>query len=130
MFFLFLTLILIVIDQLTKGLAAQMGWSIFLNDKFAFSLPLPEIVMYSIYALVLAGMTWHLYSAWHRFSKLHRVAWAFVFAGGLSNIGERIVLGYVRDFIPIANGILNIADFYILIGLTLLLISNRYSKQV
>jgi lipoprotein signal peptidase len=48
--------------------------------------------------------------------------WALlVLAGGVSNFAERVVRGSVRDFIPLADGVLNIADFYILTGAVLLL---------
>src|SRR5688572_8767871 len=120
-FWIALVIIFIGIDQLTKWLATSFGWSIFFNDQFAFSLPVPTVLMYAIYAMVLIGMSVYVHRTWQRFSSIQKIAWAFVYAGGLSNIFERLVLGYVRDFIPIASGVLNVADFYILIGLILLL---------
>jgi lipoprotein signal peptidase len=128
-FWLPLTILFILIDQLTKMAASQLGWSIFLNDQFAFSLPVPPIIMYSIYFCVLVGMSWYVRSTWQSFNTTQTLAWAFVYAGGLSNIGERIVLGHVRDFIPISTGTLNVADFFILIGLVLLLVSNRVTQK-
>lgn len=122
-------ILLIIIDQITKLAASHLGWSIFLNDKFAFSLPVPTIVMYLIYIVVLVGISFYVSRTWLRFSNMQKLAWCFVYAGGLSNIGERIMIGHVRDFIPIANGILNVADLYILFGLILLLISQRYSAK-
>lgn len=122
-------ILLILIDQLSKWAVSHLGWSIFLNDKFAFSLPVPIALMFVIYLLVLIGVSIYVFQTWYRFSKMQKLAWCFVYAGGLSNIGERIVLSHVRDFIPIANGILNIADLYILFGLILLLVSQRYSRQ-
>lgn len=124
-----LVVFLILIDQLTKLFAVQSGWSVFLNDQFAFSLPVPSAVMFAIYAVVLVGMSVYVYRTWQRFSDLQKYAWAFVYAGGLSNIAERLVLGHVRDFIPITSGTLNVADFFILAGLVLLLISNRHTRQ-
>jgi lipoprotein signal peptidase len=120
---------LILIDQLTKFAVSHLGWSIFFNDQFAFSLPVPVVVMFAIYILVLVGISFYVFRAWNHFDNLQRWAWVLVYAGGLSNILERIVLGHVRDFIYIANGILNVADLYILAGLILLLISQRYSLK-
>lgn len=125
----FLTIDLIIIDQVTKFLATKWGWSIFLNDQFAFSLPLPQVVMYTIYVVVIVGIGFYLNNTWARLNRIQHLAWTFVLAGGLSNIFERIVLGHVRDFIPIANGMLNVADFFILIGLLLLLASGRYQEN-
>ena|SRR6476469_10253446 len=124
-----LTFSLILIDQLSKTLAVHLGWPIFLNDQFAFSLPLPIALMFVIYFAVLVAIFFYAYRTWHRFQIFQKYAWCFVFAGGLSNIGERVVFGQVRDFIPIANGVLNLADFFILFGLVMLLISQRYSKS-
>lgn len=129
MYWFVLTAILITIDQLTKLIATQLGWPIFLNDQFAFSLPVPVALMFAIYILVLSGMSIYAYRTWARFNKMQKVAWAFVYAGGLSNIGERIIFGEVIDFIPIANGMLNVADLFILLGLVLLLASNRYEDS-
>jgi lipoprotein signal peptidase len=123
-----LVAILILIDQLTKLAASSLGWSIFLNDKFAFSLPIPVVMMYGIYAVVLFGMSWFVYNTWSRFTPIQKYAWAFVYSGGLSNIGERLALGFVRDFIPIASGTLNGADFFIFFGLLLLLAGNRLAS--
>lgn len=129
--FWFATVILFIgIDQLLKWVATHSGWSIFFNDQFAFSLPVPTLLMYAIYFVVLVGMSIYVRRTWLRFGELQKLAWAFVYAGGLSNIGERVVLGHVRDFIPIANGFLNIADFYIFLGLLLLLVSNRSVRSV
>ena len=84
--------------------------------------------MYTIYVVVLLGMSWYVHKTWHRFENIQKLAWVFIYAGGLSNIGERIVLGHVRDFIPVSSGMLNVADFFIIVGLVLMLISNRYTK--
>lgn len=116
---------LILIDQLSKLAVSKLGWSIFLNDQFAFSLPVPTVLMFAIYFLVLSGSFFYIYKFWKNFSSQQKLAWTLVVAGGLSNVVERIFLGSVRDFIPLAGGMLNFADFYILIGLVLLLVSTR-----
>ena len=58
--------------------------------------------MYLIYAVVLLGMSLYLFKTWNRFVNIQKLAWAFVYAGGISNIVERIILGHVRDFIPVS----------------------------
>lgn len=128
-FWVTLTILFIGIDQITKLAASHFDWPIFLNNQFAFSLPVPVFLMYAIYIVVLFGMSVYLHRTWTRFTNIQKLAWAFVYAGGISNIIERLVLGHVRDFIPISSGMLNVADFFIIIGLILLLVSNRYSKN-
>lgn len=128
MYWFALTVFLIFIDQSSKLLATWLDWPIFLNDQFAFSLPIPTPIMYGIYSIVLIGITIYVVRMWHRLSVMQKFAWSFVYAGGISNVFERIAFGHVKDFIPIANGMLNIADFFILFGLVLLLVNNRYDK--
>lgn len=124
-----LTIAFILIDQLIKLAAVSFGWSVFLNNQFAFSLPVPIAIMYMIYAGILFGMSFYIFKTWLRFSVQQKFAWTLVYAGGLSNIGERILLGHVRDFIYIAGGVLNVADFFILLGLVLLLASTRGTQS-
>ncbi len=118
---------LIVVEQLSKVVVTQLHRTIFLNNNFAFSIPVPSAVMYLIYAVVFAVMIRMLFAYWTKLSLLARFGWALVIAGGLSNVIERVVLGYVRDFIYIAHGIFNFADFFIVIGL--LIIVFTYPKN-
>lgn len=107
----------IIVDQASKLLVTNP----FRNYNFAFSLLLPKPMMYGIYGLVLILVIWYLIKQHSGLNKLQQVAWSLVLAGALSNIGERVVLGFVRDFIYLFSGILNIADFLIMVGIALLL---------
>ncbi len=126
----FLFAALVLADQMAKLFAH----SVFKNSKFAFSLPLPIALIYFIYGLVLLGMIIYTVGDYKSFSETTKTAWVFIFAGAVSNIGERIILGYVRDFIYISfyrwTGIYNLADGYIILGILLLLFSTRpFAKQ-
>lgn len=129
----FLFVLFIFADQIAKNLARRT----FHNSAFAFSLPVPAGLIYAIYTVVVAGMAYYVFKNYKKFSLTANVAWVLIFAGAASNIGERIFLGYVRDFIYITfykwTGVYNVADFYILIGILLLLINPkleyRNSKQ-
>jgi len=120
----FLFVLLIFTDQLAKHLAVR----VFKNSAFAFSLPVPPALIYLIYFIVVAGMIYYVLKNHHRFSFASKVAWTLIFAGAASNIGERILLGYVRDFIYISfykwTGVYNAADGYIIAGIILLLLSS------
>lgn len=116
---------LIVVDQLTKFLAQKNLSSIFLNKNFAFSLPVPIVAMYAIYIAVMIVVLVYLLRSWPTLFRKEKIAWSFILAGGISNIGERIIFGYVKDFIPILTGIFNLADLFILFGLILLLINQQ-----
>jgi signal peptidase II len=60
--------------------------------------------------------------------RLNVIALGLIFAGGASNLGDRIVYGgYVVDFVqvgvgPLRTGVFNIADMAIMAGAFLLLI--------
>ena len=112
---------LIVIDQLSKWLAQIFKFTIFKNYNFAFSLPIPAWIMFAIYIVVIILVIRYVWQTWQRSVMRIRFAWLLILAGGLSNIFERIILGYVRDFIPLASGMLNVADFMIIIGALLIL---------
>lgn len=115
-FWISLALLLITFDYLTKAAAEWFGWELFLNDKFAFSLPLPLGLIYVLY-LITFGLIFH-YLITHRTEISLALVYGFVFilAGGIANVFERMILGHVRDFIFLANGVFNIADVYIFFG--------------
>ena len=120
--FVFLFVILIAADELVKSFAGR----IFRNYAFAFSLPLPPAIIYFVYAAVLLAIVYYVAKNFREFAFVSYLAWTLIFAGAASNVAERLVLGYVRDFIYISfyrwTGVYNTADFYILTGIFLLLL--------
>jgi lipoprotein signal peptidase len=122
-------LVLLLLDQLVKHFVA----SPFLNYNFAFSLPVPVLLMYIIYFVVIAAMVYYVSKNHKAFSFFSKLAWTLIFAGAASNIGERIVLGHVRDFIYISfykwTGVYNLADGYIIVGIILLFLKNELRSK-
>lgn len=114
----FLFGILVALDQITKDLIAKP----FLNNNFAFSLPIPIPLIYIIYFFVITAIGYYIFHHYKSFSLLSFLAWVFILSGAFSNIAERIVQGAVRDWIYIYNGIFNLADFYIILGIIILLL--------
>jgi signal peptidase II len=56
---------------------------------------------------------------------------ALFLAGAASNLADRLIYGYVRDFIDIRLGfIFNLADLFIVIGLFLLIVSSAKKQKV
>ena len=125
----FLFCLLAIFDQASKKIISHQ----FLNRQFAFSLPLPVWLMFLIYAVVILGMVIYCVRNYWQFSSGQSFAWLLIFTGAVLNVGERLVLGYVRDFIYIhffqLVGVYNLADFYILAGLVLLLILPMLTKH-
>jgi len=112
---------LVLADQLSKYFAKRISP----NHAFAFSLPLPVGIMYLIYALVLGGIIYYTWKNRENFSAPALLAWTLIFTGAICNVLERLVLGYVRDFIYITfsrwTGVYDLADFYIILGVLILL---------
>jgi lipoprotein signal peptidase len=119
----------LLLDQLTKHFAPRP----FLNYNFAFSLPVPVALIYVIYFLIMAAMVYYVAKNRRAFNFSSKFAWTLIFAGAVSNIGERIVLGHVRDFIYITfykwTGVYNLADGYIIAGIILLILLSTNRKQ-
>ena len=111
-------ILLVAIDQVIKYLVLRP----FLNYNFAFSLPLPPLLMYIFYAAAIIVIFWYLATRYKEMDRLTILAWLFIAAGALSNLGERVITGYVKDYIYIFQGIFNLADFYILGAVLFLLI--------
>ena len=131
LFWFALLTILLLFDQIIKYLVfysfesrtdtVSIGISQFKNFQFAFSLPVPQSLMYTLYAAVLFGILTYLRKTWVSLSFWNWFAWILILAGALSNIGERIALGDVRDFIHFFWGYFNFADVYIVVGVIILL---------
>lgn len=117
----FVFLLLIFVDQATK----QKANTVFHNNAFAFSLPLPVWLIYGLYLFFISIMVVYVHRQFKQFIAVDFIAWTLIFSGATSNIAERIIFGYVRDWIYILNGILNLADFYIILGLILLFLKKQ-----
>ena len=77
--------------------------------------------------IVQLGALWALFGREN--SPLHILGVALACAGGLGNVIDRLIRGYVTDFLnvgigPVRTGIFNSADMALMLGLALLLISS------
>jgi signal peptidase II len=113
------------------GPTPVVGLQQFYNFNFAFSIPLPSVMMYMVYAVVVTLIGLYLRKNFGSFNKISTIAWALIVAGALSNIVERIALGYVRDFLYIVGGgVLNTADVFIIVGIVVLLVVEYQQKHL
>jgi lipoprotein signal peptidase len=122
-------LFLVIIDQIAKCLIFVP----YRNFFFVFSLSMPDSVMYGIYFIVLVLVINYLWQTRTKLAVIENISWVLILSGAVSNIGERIVLGFVRDFIYITfykwTGVYNLADGYILLGIAILIIKNAKIKM-
>lgn len=111
------------------SLSSFFGLHPFKNALFAFSLPVPPVLMYGIYLVVLSLLCVYVVYNWSLLAARFKLAWLLIVAGALVNVGERVVSGYVRDFIQIGTGYLNLGDIYILVGVAYLLYHNSMKSS-
>ncbi len=126
---------LILIDQVTKlifwsrdfligGLHFHPVKNSGLGFGFDFGL-LPNII------ILAASMVYFIYT-YFRYDRqlgfVTHVGFALILAGALSNIIDRLYLGYVRDFLDLGLGFtFNLADVMIVLGLIMILFkSNKH----
>ncbi len=131
--------VLVALDQLSKILVWKffctdfvegngLGITCYKNYEFAFSIPLAGVAIWIIYiAIIIFGFILYFKKeAWDRYEI---VAATLVLAGVLSNAGERLLGGSVKDFIYLFSGIFNFADIYILTGVIIAIIGVLKNKK-
>ena len=139
-----LSIIFLIIDQITKILVVNSlvpGENIEIiknifsiiytnNTGAAFSILLGKRIFLIVVAVLIIGVLLYYIKRNKIEKKIDIIALSFVIGGSLGNLIDRIVRGYVIDFISIKLGnynfpIFNVADILIVIGVFLLLLSSR-----
>ena len=101
------------------------AWSIFSGTKY---------VVLVISLLIIIGIIVHIYRNISD-NKLEKIAYGLILGGAFGNLFDRIIHGYVVDFVSIRifgynYPIFNLADVFIVIGVILLVIYTwRYGKN-
>lgn len=135
-FFSLIILIGIAIDMTIKHLGETYlkepvsiigDWVIFrlvYNDGIAFSLPIQWLTLQILtLVLIIAIIIYYSNTERRKKSRLLDTGYALLLSGAISHGYERIVTGYVIDFIAIKYfAVFNIADIFISTGIILILI--------
>ena len=138
-----LSIIFLVIDQISKILIIKLlepnevitiiknfFYIIYANNTgAAFSILLGKRIFLIVVAILIIGILLYYIKKNKVDGKLNIIAFSLIIGGSLGNLIDRIVRGYVVDFISIKLGsynfpIFNIADSLIVVGVFLLLIGN------
>jgi len=126
---------LTVIDQITKTLALKYfqtpitiieNFFLFTyseNEGIAFGISFPKILLI-IFIIILLVLVYYLGKKELNLNKtLSQISISLIIAGGFSNLIDRLVHGFVIDFISIwIWPTFNIADIYITVGVLLILV--------
>lgn len=126
-----IVLAIIIIDQITKVYILKienidviqnvLKLTVTQNQKPAYGIGSNSTFMYVITNLIILGIIFKFITTQNEYvdTKL-KVFLSFIMAGGISNVIDRIIRGYVVEFIdftPIINiPIFNIADIFTILG--------------
>ena len=101
------------------------------NFGIAFSIPIPLILLIAFNTFLICLLPWMASKELNISSKITLSALTLVIAGGLGNLIDRFVWGFVVDFISIWKyPIFNIADIYIFVGVFLVIICYGKIKRI
>ncbi|MBO8204478.1 signal peptidase II [Prochlorococcus marinus] len=143
-YFFFLSIFIILIDQITKYLM-YYNYEIFLNKDFilfkldfvknygaAFNIFSGSRIFLSIVSIIFSIILIYLIlkKTYSNLSELY--SYSFILGGTIGNGIDRIVKGFVIDFINlniIKFPVFNVADIFINIGFILLIYNFRKNKR-
>ncbi|NUP11376.1 MAG: signal peptidase II [Polyangiaceae bacterium] len=81
-------------------------------------------------AVVLIGLCAFWFGRRHVAERLEHVGFAFAIAGAVGNVADRLIRGYVVDFIHLRHySVFNVADVAIVVGMGLVLLSNWRARR-
>lgn len=132
----FLISILFLFDRLTKWFSFKIpsdgvflfsekfaGLRLYKNFNLIFNIALPEWLMYGLIGLILSALVWLLIKNYTRKNIFLIFSLSLIVAGAVSNLVDRLIFGYVIDFISFFDySIFNLADVFIVGGVGLVLI--------
>ncbi len=149
-FFLILGLIVIGLDQISKHIArdkldfaepvsvmSHWNWSLNYNQGAAFSFlanqaSWSKIFFGCIAVIVSLGLIYYI--LYRSYTLITGIALGMILGGAVGNLVDRIIFGRVTDFIDWYYGMhhwptFNIADSFISIGVTLLIVESIFVKK-
>ncbi len=93
------------------------------NPNIAFSLPVPQvlIIIFTLVILIFLGFIW--WKSLIKNQKFQLLALSLIIVGALSNLFDRLIFGYVIDYINVFFWpIFNLADVMIVSGVFIYII--------
>ena len=127
---------LIVIDQITKLIFSPrdffvgfIHFHLVKNFGLGFGLNFGLLINLIVISAALLFFIYYYFLHRRELSYWARIIFVLILAGAISNIIDRLYLGYVRDFIDVGLGFtFNLADAMIVIGLVLIVFKQGTSK--
>jgi signal peptidase II len=127
---------LIILDQITKLVFSSRDFVFWLvsiqpvkNYGLAFGLDFGLLPNLILVILALGFFIYYYFTNRYEFGWLLKFMFMLIFAGAISNLIDRLYLGYVRDFINLGLGFtFNLADAFLVIGLIGLIVLHKDKK--
>lgn len=119
--------LLLIADEILKSFALQYPTIIHKNFGIALDIPIASYIVIPIIAiivLVAARAFWQ-----HRHDEAIAIPLAFIVAGGLGNLFDRIFYGFIVDYLIIGRSAFNISDLMILGGVIGLIVATRRTEK-
>ena len=116
---------LILIDQVTKLVFGSRDFFLgpvhfhpVKNFALAFSVNFGQLSNLILIAAALAFFLYYYFSFRTQLGFVTKIFFILIFAGAISNLVDRLYLGYVRDFLDLGLGFtFNLADVFLAAGL-------------
>jgi len=119
--YLILISILIILDQLTKYL-----FGFVFNTGSAFGLFKEYSLFLLLFSFIALGFIIYLFIKY----KKYRLIFSLFLSGIIGNLIDRLMFGYVRDFIDLRIWpVFNLADSYLVIGVVLFIYFEYFKKD-
>jgi signal peptidase II len=139
----FLISILFLADRLTKWFSFKIpsegvflfsekfiGLRLYKNFNLIFNITLPEWAMYGLIGIILAVLILLLVKNYILKNIFLIFSLSLIIAGAVSNLFDRIIFGYIVDFLSFFNySVFNLSDVYIVSGVGLIFISEFILKR-
>jgi len=139
----FLISILFLVDRLTKWFSFKIssggvflfsekfiGLRLYKNFNLIFDITLPEWAMYGLIGIILVVLILLLVKNYILKNIFLIFSLSLIIAGAVSNLFDRIIFGYVVDFLSFFNySVFNLSDTYIVGGVGLIFISEFILKK-
>lgn len=120
--------LVILLDQISKNYA-QTKWSVVCNKGIAFGIGLPDLFGI-VAALIVLVLVLILYLVVREKKTFSVIGLSLIFAGGLSNLVDRLTLGCVRDFIDFKIWpSFNLADSAITLGVAIIMLRIIFGRN-
>ena len=142
----------IIADQITKNWALSVlknGSSIKIIKDFlrfsyvenrgaAFGILQNQIIFFVIITIVMISVIGYIFFKNKNITKLSKLSLTLIAGGAIGNFIDRIMLGYVVDFIDVRFGniydfpVFNLADSFVVCGtflLIILMLTNKFEKS-